>query len=70
MSRHQIEFWSLTSVVVGMANNAIDEFHVLLAPVAAGSGRHLFEDIPGTPTLTLANVTRFASGQLLLIYTP
>jgi dihydrofolate reductase len=53
-----------------MANNLIDEFHLLLAPVAAGSGRHLFEEIPGAPALSLADVRRFASGELVLIYTP
>jgi dihydrofolate reductase len=53
-----------------MANNLIDEFHLLLAPVAAGSGRHLFEEIPGTPGLSLADVRHFASGELILIYTP
>lgn len=53
-----------------MANNLIDEFHLLLAPVAAGSGRHLFEEIPGAPHLSLADVRHFASGELILIYTP
>jgi len=53
-----------------MASNLIDEFHVLLTPVAAGSGRHLFEEIPVDPQLTLADVRRFASGVLVLIYTP
>jgi dihydrofolate reductase len=48
----------------------IDEFHLLLAPVAAGSGRHLFEEIDGAPQLRLADVTRFASGELILVYTP
>jgi len=53
-----------------MASNLIDEFHVLLTPVAAGSGRHLFEEIPVAAQLTLADVRRFASGVLVLIYTP
>jgi len=53
-----------------MANNLIDEFHLLLTPVAAGSGRHMFEEIQGAPQLALADVRRFASGVLLLIYTP
>ena len=53
-----------------MADNLIDEFHILLTPVAAGSGRHMFEDIPGPPHLSLADVRRFASGVLVLIYTP
>ena len=53
-----------------MANNLIDEFHLLLAPVAAGSGRHMFEDIHGAPQLSLTDVKRFASGELILIYVP
>jgi len=53
-----------------MADNLIDEFHLLLTPVAAGSGRHMFEDIQGAPQLSLADVRRFASGVLLLVYTP
>jgi len=53
-----------------MADNLIDEFHLLLTPVAAGSGRHIFEEIHGTPHLSLADVRRFAGGVLVLIYTP
>jgi len=53
-----------------MANNLIDEFHLLLTPVAAGSGQHLFEEIHDTPHLSLAEVRRFASGVLVLVYTP
>ena len=53
-----------------MADNLIDEFHLLLTPVAAGSGQHLFEEIQGAPQLSLADVRRFTSGVLVLIYTP
>ncbi len=53
-----------------MANHLIDEFHLLLTPVAAGSGQHLFEEIQGAPQLSLADVRRFASGVLVLVYTP
>jgi dihydrofolate reductase len=53
-----------------MANNLIDQFHLLLTPVAAGSGQHMFEQIQGAPQLSLAGVRRFASGVLVLIYTP
>jgi dihydrofolate reductase len=53
-----------------MTSNLIDEFHLLLTPVAAGSGQHLFEEIHGAPQLSLAEVRRFASGVLVLIYTP
>jgi hypothetical protein len=31
---------------------------------------HLFADIPDAPHLSLADVRRFASGVLVLIYTP
>ena len=53
-----------------MENDLIDEFHLLLTPVAAGSGQHMFEEIHGAPQLSLADVRRFASGVLVLIYTP
>ena len=53
-----------------MANNLVDEFHLLLTPVAAGSGQHLFEEIHDAPHLSLADVRRFASGVLVLVYTP
>jgi dihydrofolate reductase len=53
-----------------MADNLIDEFHLLLTPVAAGAGQHLFEEIHGAPHLSLSDVRRFASGVLVLIYTP
>jgi dihydrofolate reductase len=53
-----------------MVSNLIDEFHLILTPVAAGSGQHMFEEIQGAPQLSLADVRRFASGVLVLIYTP
>jgi dihydrofolate reductase len=54
-----------------MASGLIDEFHLLVTPVAAGSGRRLFEDVvPDAPQLFLADVRRFASGVVVLIYTP
>jgi dihydrofolate reductase len=53
-----------------MANHLIDEFHLILTPVAAGSGQHLFQEIRGAPQLSLADVRRLASGVLILIYTP
>ena len=53
-----------------MSNNLIDEFHILLTPVAAGSGRHMLEEIQDVPHLSLVDVKRFASGVLVLRYTP
>ena len=53
-----------------MEHGLIDEFHLLMTPVALGRGTHLFESIDGAPPLELADVTRFDSGVLLLTYTP
>jgi dihydrofolate reductase len=53
-----------------MENGLIDEFHLLLTPVAFGAGQHLFEVINGAPRLTLTRLERFHSGVALLVYTP
>jgi dihydrofolate reductase len=53
-----------------MAHNLIDEFHLLLTPVAASKGRHLFDDVDGAPALELVSTRQFASGVLALVYTP
>jgi dihydrofolate reductase len=53
-----------------MEHSLIDEFHILLTPVAVGAGQHLFEDVTGAPALSLIDVKRFGSGVLLLTYAP
>lgn len=53
-----------------MEKGLIDEFHLLLTPVAAGKGQHLFETLDGTPPLDLLSVEQFRSGVLLLVYAP
>jgi dihydrofolate reductase len=53
-----------------MEHGLIDEFHLLLTPVAVGKGQHLFEDIDTAPSLNLADVTRFRNGVVVLVYTP
>lgn len=53
-----------------MRHGLVDEFHLFLTPVAVGRGQHLFEDIDWAPGLRLADVTRFASGVLVLVYLP
>lgn len=53
-----------------MAHGLIDEFHLLITPVAVGRGQHLFEDVEGAPHLRLADVARFANGVVVLVYTP
>jgi dihydrofolate reductase len=53
-----------------MDHGLIDEFHLLVTPVAVGRGQHLFEDISSAPQLNLADVTRFSNGVVILVYTP
>jgi dihydrofolate reductase len=53
-----------------MEHNLIDEFHLLLTPVAVGRGQHMFADRDGSPQLTLVDVTRFGNGVLVLVYVP
>jgi dihydrofolate reductase len=53
-----------------MAHHLVDEFHLLLTPVAVGGGQHLFESITTAPALHLADLTAFESGVVLLKYTP
>jgi dihydrofolate reductase len=53
-----------------MEKGLIDEFHLLLTPIASGTGQHLFEAIEGAPALDLVTVERFRSGVVLLVYAP
>ena len=53
-----------------MEHGLIDEFHLLVTPVAVGRGQHLFEGIDGAPALNLVDVTRFSNDVLRLTYTP
>lgn len=53
-----------------MEHRLIDEFHLVLTPVAIGKGTHLFESIDTAPHLALVNVTQFDSGVIVLVYTP
>ena len=53
-----------------MQHGLIDEFHLLVTPVATGRGQHLFEDIDGAPALKLLDVKPFRNGVVLLTYTP
>ena len=53
-----------------MQHGLIDEFHLFLTPVAVGKGTHLFEHVDSPRHLTLADVTRFDSGVIVLVYEP
>lgn len=52
-----------------MAHNLVDEFHFWINPVVVGAGQRLFDHID-TTHLNLADVKRFASGIVILVYTP
>jgi dihydrofolate reductase len=53
-----------------MEHGLIDEYHLLLTPVAVGRGQHLFESIDTAPALKLADMTRFGNDVLVLVYVP
>jgi dihydrofolate reductase len=53
-----------------MERGLIDEFHLLLTPVAVGRGQHMFESVSTSPSLSLVDVTRFNNGVVLLVYAP
>ena len=53
-----------------MEHGLIDEFHLLITPVAIGRGQHMFECIDTAPALNLVDVTRFSNGVVILTYTP
>jgi len=52
-----------------MARNLVDEFHFWLFPVVVGTGQRLFDGFDVTH-LNLVDTTRFASGIVVLTYTP
>lgn len=51
-----------------MKEGLIDEFHILLTPVAVGEGQHMFESVHGATALHRAAVTTFKNGVTLLVY--
>jgi dihydrofolate reductase len=53
-----------------MEHDLIDEIHLLLTPVAVGRGQHMFEEFDRSSQLSLADVTPFQSGVVLLVYKP
>ena len=67
---HIVKFGNGPLSALLMAHGLIDEFHVLLTPVAASKGRRLFEDVDGAPALNLVSTRQFASGVLALVYAP
>ena len=48
----------------------IDEYQILLNPVALGQGRTMFDSISARLTLKLAKTRTFGNGTILLCYVP
>jgi dihydrofolate reductase len=53
-----------------MQKGLIDEFQLMVNPVALGEGTSLFKGLPENEEFTLANVQQFKSGKVLLTYQP
>src|SRR5205823_13739064 len=53
-----------------MGHCLIDEFHLLVTPVAVGKGQRLFEAIDSAPQLNRVGMTTFSNGVVILIYAP
>jgi dihydrofolate reductase len=59
------------SIVSQLAHHdLIDEFQVVVTPVALGAGRTMFEGMGRTLPLTLARTRVFANGNVVLCYKP
>jgi dihydrofolate reductase len=52
------------------AAGVLDELRIMVCPIALGQGHSLFEDLKDRIALSLANVRRFDSGNVLLTYRP
>ncbi len=63
-------FGSNTLVVSLMQKGLIDEFQIMVNPVAFGAGTSLFKGLPTKAALRLADTRPFKSGTILLTYRP
>ena len=50
------------------AAGLIDDYQLMVCPVILGSGRTLFDGLPGRPVLRLANSRAFKNGKVFLHY--
>jgi dihydrofolate reductase len=58
------------SIIAQLASeNLIDEYQIVLDPVALGSGRSMFEGIPKMLTLRLTKTRTFNNGKIFLCFT-
>ena len=53
-----------------MQAGLVDEFQIIVNPVALGEGTPLFKGLPGRAELTLTQTRRFKSGAMMLTYEP
>lgn len=65
-----IIFGSSDLAVTFIENDLIDEYRIMINPVALGGGKPLFKGIPNKLNLKLINSKIFKSGNVLLYYTP
>jgi len=63
-------FGSNTLCVSLMQDGLIDEFQIIVNPVALGKGTSLFKGLPKRAALTLTGTRQFPSGAILLTYKP
>lgn len=66
---HILQFGSGELTRTMLKHGLIDEFRVLLYPVAVGAGQHVFENIEQT-SMKLLEVKQFSTGVLALHYQP
>jgi dihydrofolate reductase len=58
-----------TSLVRGLTElGLVDEYRLMMFPIALGEGKRLFEGIADAATLSLADVTALKSGTVILTY--
>jgi len=63
-------FGSSDLAVALLQNDLLDEIRVILNPVILGSGKTLFQGLPGKLKLKLLNSQVFRSGNVLIYYQP
>ena len=63
-------FGSNTLCVSLMQAGLVDEFQIIVNPVALGGGTSLFKGLPEKAKLTLTDTRRFKSGTVMLTYKP
>ncbi len=61
---------SRTLVHTLMAHNLVDEYRLMVFPVAGGGGGRLFPESPNKTVLKLADTRTFASGVVVHTYQP